>query len=328
MKQERPIVTICMGTYNQEEYVRESVRGLLSQTYTPLEIVISDDCSKDRTWEIILEEVENYKRSGGKHKIVLNRNIHNLGIARHYSKIQRLGSGVISVANGGDDISFPNRVETIVGEWIKSGKRATVIVNGAIKIDMSGNVVGKMPNRVLKAGVFGAGATYSSFLAEIFGPVVEPMAYEDQISYRRARIFGDLVVIKKPLMYYRVGCGVSTITTDFRVRMAKCVQSEVASLRQIIRDVRHAKAEIPSNKYDEIYKRAVVEYCKKKRELNLWVSHSFFRRLNGLCAMPLRKFLGPSGLVALTLLFPQTLSSYILDMMFSMSAAFKRSLHK
>ena len=78
MKQGRPMVTICMGTYNQEEYVRDSVRGLLSQTYTPLEIVISDDCSKDHTWEIILEEVENYRKSGGEHKIVLNRNAHNL----------------------------------------------------------------------------------------------------------------------------------------------------------------------------------------------------------------------------------------------------------
>ena len=328
MKQGRPMVTICMGTYNQEEYVRDSVRGLLSQTYTPLEIVISDDCSKDHTWEIILEEVENYRKSGGEHKIVLNRNAHNLGIARHYSKIQRLGSGVISIANGGDDISFPNRVETIVEEWLKSGERATVIVNGAIKVDINGNVVGKMPNRILKAGIFGAGATYSSFLAEKFGPIVEPMAYEDQISYRRARIFGDLLVITKPLMFYRVGCGVSTITTDFRARMAKCLHSEVASLRQVIRDVRHVRAEIPSDKYAEIYRQAVVEYCKKKRELNLWTSNSFFRRLNGLCAVSLRKFLGPPGLVAIILLLPQRLSSCILDMVFSASAAFKRLFDK
>lgn len=325
---DRVLVTISMMTYNQEKYVRESLRGMLAQTYDPLQIVISDDNSTDGTWDIIKEEVDEYKRLGGEHQIFLNRNASNLGIAKHFEKLVSLCNGVLMVCNAGDDISFPNRVETIVDEWLKSEKRATIIVNGAVNIDMNGNVVGEMPNRILKAGVFGAGATYASFLAKIFGPIVEPLAYEDQVSYRRARIFGDLLVIKKPLMYYRVGSGVSTFATDFRARMAKCVHAEVASLRQIIRDVRHARSEIPSDKYAEIYKQAVVEYCQKKRELNLWTSHSFFRRLNGLCAVSLSKFLGPSGLVAIVLLLPQTLSSRILDMVFSMSVRFKRLLYK
>ena len=81
---DKPLVTISMLTYNQERYVRDAVRGVLAQTYEPLEIVISDDCSTDGTWNIILEEVDAYRKSGGVHKnIVLNRNEKNLGLIRH-----------------------------------------------------------------------------------------------------------------------------------------------------------------------------------------------------------------------------------------------------
>ena len=129
--QEKPLVTISMAAYNQERFIRDSVRGVLAQTYEPLEIVISDDHSTDRTWEIINEEVAAYKASGGIHKnIVLNRNERNLGIALHSNVISALEHGVLRVANAGDDISFPNRVERIVEEWVKDGSRASFIHNG------------------------------------------------------------------------------------------------------------------------------------------------------------------------------------------------------
>ena len=50
---EFPLVTFALFTYNQERYVREAVEGVLAQTYEPLEIIISDDCSTDMTFSII-----------------------------------------------------------------------------------------------------------------------------------------------------------------------------------------------------------------------------------------------------------------------------------
>ena len=103
---EKPLVTISMITYNQERYVRDAVRGALAQTYEPLEIVISDDCSTDGTWNIIVDEVESYRKSGGIHKnIVLNRNEKNLGIIRHCQAQQSRIHGELRVGNAGDDIS-------------------------------------------------------------------------------------------------------------------------------------------------------------------------------------------------------------------------------
>ena len=53
---DRPLVTFALFAYNQEEFIREAVEGAFAQTYEPLEIILSDDCSSDRTYEIIQED--------------------------------------------------------------------------------------------------------------------------------------------------------------------------------------------------------------------------------------------------------------------------------
>ena len=54
---EGPLVSFCVKCYNQERYIGEALEGAFAQTYRPLEIVISDDASTDRSWEIITEAV-------------------------------------------------------------------------------------------------------------------------------------------------------------------------------------------------------------------------------------------------------------------------------
>ncbi|WP_242155182.1 glycosyltransferase family 2 protein [Aestuariivivens sediminis] len=53
----KPLVSICIPTFNGATYIAETMESALAQTYTNLEIVVSDDASKDDTLEI----VEGYK---------------------------------------------------------------------------------------------------------------------------------------------------------------------------------------------------------------------------------------------------------------------------
>ncbi|NEP04171.1 MAG: glycosyltransferase, partial [Okeania sp. SIO4D6] len=47
-----PLVSICIPTYNGENFIRAAINSALSQTYSNIEIIISDDNSTDKTLEI------------------------------------------------------------------------------------------------------------------------------------------------------------------------------------------------------------------------------------------------------------------------------------
>ena len=49
---EKKLVSYCLFAFNQEKYINEAIKGALNQTYSPLEIIISDDCSTDLTFQI------------------------------------------------------------------------------------------------------------------------------------------------------------------------------------------------------------------------------------------------------------------------------------
>ena len=53
----RQLVSICIPTYNGAAYILEAMDSAIIQTYPNLEIIVSDDASKDETLHII----EGYK---------------------------------------------------------------------------------------------------------------------------------------------------------------------------------------------------------------------------------------------------------------------------
>ena len=127
----KPLVSFCLFAYNQESYIREAVEGAFAQTYSPLEIILSDDCSADRTFEIMKEMAAGYK---GPHTVILNRNEKNLGIGDHINKVVSLASGLWLVMAAGDDISYPERVSTCMRHIVHI-PRAVAIVSRLDIID-------------------------------------------------------------------------------------------------------------------------------------------------------------------------------------------------
>ena len=51
---------VCIGTYNQAQYLRGSIESALAQVYPIEEIWIADDCSTDDTQAIVQEYCERY----------------------------------------------------------------------------------------------------------------------------------------------------------------------------------------------------------------------------------------------------------------------------
>ena len=49
----KPLVSVIVVTYNQEEFVSESLDSIITQDYPNFEICVTDDCSTDKTADII-----------------------------------------------------------------------------------------------------------------------------------------------------------------------------------------------------------------------------------------------------------------------------------
>ena len=105
---DRPLVSVIIGTYNGEAFLEEQLQSILAQTYPHLEIIAIDDGSNDGTVRILRE----YAVRDPRIKIILNE--HNLGFIRNFEKGCALSSGKWISLCDQDDYWFPDKVEKMV----------------------------------------------------------------------------------------------------------------------------------------------------------------------------------------------------------------------
>lgn len=93
-----PRISVLIITYNQEDVISRAIESLLPQKDYIYEICVSDDCSKDKTWDIL--QMYSTKYPGLFH---LNRNDSNVGIFENIEHSFMMPSGDIIYQLAGDD---------------------------------------------------------------------------------------------------------------------------------------------------------------------------------------------------------------------------------
>lgn len=206
------LVSYCLFSYNQEKYIEESVRAALDQTYSNIEIIISDDASTDRTFNIIESIIAGYS---GPHEIVLNQNEKNLGIGGHVSKICKfIAKGEYIITSAGDDISKSTHVQRGV-ELMQEHDVYMIDFNGDI-INKDSKVIGQRrlnfiekkytindylnvnsiqsfaPGRIIKREVF-----------QKFDLISSNCPTEDSVTVLRSLLLGGFLRRNEVLVYYR-----------------------------------------------------------------------------------------------------------------------------
>lgn len=99
-----PKISIVMGIYNCEKYLRESIESIIAQTYRNWELIMCDDGSHDNTYKIASEFLNKYPD-----KIVLLKNEKNMGLNYTLNKCIGYANGDFIARQDGDDISLPDR---------------------------------------------------------------------------------------------------------------------------------------------------------------------------------------------------------------------------
>lgn len=210
---EHPLITFAIVAYNQEKYIREAVLGAFFQTYSPLQIILSDDCSPDGTYSIMEELARDYQ---GPHRIVLNRNAVNLGIGGHVNRIMELAQGEYIIVAAGDDISLPERTARTYEAFVAAEGRAMAVFSDCIEMDGNGNDKGVVSSRPperfaelpemcrhLFRGITGATNAWHRSVFDVFGPMRAGIVFEDRVIAFRASLLGEICHIAQPLVRYR-----------------------------------------------------------------------------------------------------------------------------
>ena len=216
--QHRPLVTFALFAYNQEQYIREAVEGAFAQTYEPLEIILSDDCSNDRTFEIMQEMAAAYD---GPHDIRLRKNELNRGLAGHINDLIADATGSILSWAAGDDIAHPNRTAVFVDKLLED--KENIGAHSCVEeIDLKSQQLKIRRHRdakkdlslkhVVEQGVSVISQSHAFYKRAFdhFGPLREDVTNEGIVMAFRETALGKVVFVDQPLTQYRVGSGVST----------------------------------------------------------------------------------------------------------------------
>lgn len=210
----RPPITLLLLSYNQEDYIGEAIAGAIAQDYPNLEIVISDDASKDATWERINASLHDYT---GPHRIKLLRNPENLGIGGNIDQAVRQSTGELIFIAGGDDVSLPARVSTMVSVWVGHECKPDLIGAYLFDMDQSGKMLGTIQISQLEQyqslddwsrsppHVIGAAQAWTRRLFDRFGGIPKGIVGEDMVMAFRAIGSASAVTLPVPLVNYRRG---------------------------------------------------------------------------------------------------------------------------
>lgn len=101
-------IDILIATYNGEKYLKEQLDSILNQTYKDIRIIISDDCSKDSTANILKE----YKQKDSRIELYLQEK--NLGVVKNIEFLLSKVKNELYMLSDQDDVWLPKKVEKSV----------------------------------------------------------------------------------------------------------------------------------------------------------------------------------------------------------------------
>ena len=122
-------VTVIVPVYGVEKYIVECAESLFAQTYSDIEYVFCDDCTPDRSMELLCEVMERYPERKEHVRIIRNEQNKGLGGTRRHL-ISHINSEVFLIVDS-DDILPPDAVKILVNRMKETD---TEIVDGAYAI--------------------------------------------------------------------------------------------------------------------------------------------------------------------------------------------------
>jgi glycosyltransferase involved in cell wall biosynthesis len=108
MTESLPLVSVMVPAYQHEAFIAECLDSIVSQDYPALEIVVSDDASRDRTPDILRDYAARYPQVHA----LLNET--NAGVSANCNRSLERCSGKYVALFAGDDLMLPGKLRAQV----------------------------------------------------------------------------------------------------------------------------------------------------------------------------------------------------------------------
>ena len=228
--------SVGIPTFNQAEFLEETILSLLDQTRPPDEIVVSDHYSTDRTPEIIA-------RYAGRVRGVKPPPDVNLTGQYNFTLTSQTCDWISLFSS--DDVARPNFCE-VLARGAGSRDDAVLVRAGWENIDLAGKVVGRsyllsvpkveLPPATLISQKHGPKVSFAAFAVKreaylASGPIFNPIeSLSDWALFLQLAPFGSFVYMNHLISGYRVGHD----GDKFRKRLAMWVRDEQRIFTRVI----------------------------------------------------------------------------------------------
>ena len=229
------LISFIVFGFNQEELIETTIRAAFAQTYQPLEIILSDNCSDDETYQIMERLAKEYQ---GPHTIRLNQNSNNRGFIGHVNQAFELCNGVLIIYNPGDDVSIPERTSELYEAF--RNERPLLVHSDVFKMTSNGMLTGHIFSqkgtlaRLDLLGfarssslAIGSSCAWNPELMTVFGQIHYENTFDDLVFSYRARLLGRIAYVEKPLVYYRYGASLSKSVSKDLIEIRENYRSSV-----------------------------------------------------------------------------------------------------
>lgn len=251
----QPLVSVLVGVYQQVNVVEETLRSIISQTYSNLEIIVSDDCSTDGSRELLAE----FAKTDPRIRLFLQEK--NLGNAGNYNFLAAAATGKYVSVFAGDDVMCKDKIETQIAQ-LEKNPHASFCHHAVFDLDAATRKVRGVISQHYESGV----TTIHDVLRHLGIPgsmsiiyrtdMVSDPVFDSELRYVcdwmqiiRLTMLGTGIYIDKPLCYYR---------RDAIYNGKDPSQYEDEFLRTI--EITRADYALPGNEVDESCDLAAARY--------------------------------------------------------------------
>ncbi len=127
----KALVSVLMPAYNHESYVATAIESVLGQTWPHLELIVIDDASQDRTWEVIAGYADSRLRA--------LRHAANQGAHITLNEALAMARGEFVAIINSDDVFAPTRIAACLETLRNTG--ADLVGSDIVLIDAAGEPV-------------------------------------------------------------------------------------------------------------------------------------------------------------------------------------------